>query len=171
MAKRIFTTNIPTFAATAHGVAATTAQFMAIKGGAAGQVVDLLEFMVSGMSTASAVGGVVVAYSSTLGVTPTALDSPGSDGPMLVTATALASVVVAYYKAGTGPVPSSAVTLPKLNLSLNFFGGIVRWNAAPTQQWTQVGASTNGGESVLWNSSTHGGASGAANAHIIYEPY
>jgi hypothetical protein len=24
---------------------------------------------------------------------------------------------------------------------------------------------------VLWNSSTHGGASGAANAHIIYEPY
>jgi hypothetical protein len=171
MAKRIFTVNIPTFAATAHGVAATTSQFMAIKGGTTTQIIDLLEFMVSGMSTASAVGGVVVAYSSTLGITPTALASPGSDGPMVVNATALASVVIPYFAAGTGPVPSSAVTLPKLNLSLNFFGGIVRWNAAPTQQWTQVGNAVNSGESVLWNSSTHGGASGAANAHIIYEPY
>jgi hypothetical protein len=171
MAKRIFTTNIPTFGASAHGSAATTLQFMAVKGGGTTQIVDLLEFMVSGMSTASAVGAVMVAYSSTLGVTPTALASPGSDGPMVVNATALSSTVVTFFAAGTGPIPSNSASLPKLNLSLNFFGGIVRWNAAPTQQWTQVGNAVNSGESVLWNSSTHGGASGAANAHIIYEPY
>jgi hypothetical protein len=171
MAKRIFTTSMPTFAATAHGSAATTLQFMAIKGGATTQIIDVLEVLVSGTSTASAVVAAMVAYSSTLGVTPTALASPGSDGPAVVNATALSSVVVTYFAAGTGPIPSNSVTLPKLNLSLNTFGGIIRWNAAPTQQWTQVGNAVSGGESVLWNSSTHGGATGAANAHIIYEPY
>jgi hypothetical protein len=171
MAKRIFTTGALTFTASAHGSAAATSTFMAVKGGSTTQIIDLLEVLVSGMATASTVAGMMVAYSSTLGITPTALASPGSDGPMVVNSTALASVVVTYFAAATGPVPSNSATLPKLNLGLNLFGGIIRWNAAPTQQWTQIGNAVNGGESVLWNSSTHGGSSGLANAHIIYEPY
>jgi hypothetical protein len=171
MAKRIFTTGSLTFTASAHGSAAGTSNFMALKGGATTQIVDILELLVSGMATASTVAAMMTAYSSTLGVTPTALASPGSDGPLVVNATAISSVVVAYFAAGTGPVPSNSAALPKLNLSLNLFGGIIRWNAAPTQQWTQVGNAVNGGETVLWNSTTHGGSSGLANAHIIYEPY
>ncbi len=173
MAKRVFTTGSLTFGATATNAAATTSQFMAVKGGSTTQIVDFLEFMISGMATASTVAAMTTAYSSTLGITPTALASPGSDGPMVVNATALVSgsTVVSYFAAGTGPVPTNSVSLPKLNLGLNLFGGIVRWNAAPTQQWTSVGNAVNGGETVLWNASTLGGSSGLANAHIIYEPY
>lgn len=173
MAKRIFETGSLTFGATAAASALTTSQFMAAKGGASTQIVDFLEFLVSGMATASTVAAMTVAYSSTLGITPTALASPGSDGPLNIAATALVSgsTVVTYFAAGTGPVMNGASTTPRINLGLNLFGGIVRWNAAPTQQWTSVGNSTNGGETVLYNSSTYGGSSGLANAHIIYEPY
>jgi hypothetical protein len=81
------------------------------------------------------------------------------------------STVVPFVAAATGPTPSNTVTDSKLSLALNLFGGIVRWNAAPTQQWQIIGNTAPGGESVLWNSSTGGGSSGLANAHIIYEPY
>ena len=171
MAKRIFHTGSLTFTASATGSAAATSTFMALKGGNTTQIIDILELMVSGMATASTVSAMTLAYSSTIGTTPTALASPGSDGPLVINATALATVVVSYFAASTGPVPASTATLPKLNLALNAFGGIVRWNAAPTQQWTQIGNVANSGESVLWNSSSHGGSSALINAHIIYEPY
>jgi hypothetical protein len=170
MAKRVFSVGNQTFAGTATGAAAT--QWLALKGANGTQIIDCLEFLISGMATSSIVAPFMTAYSSTLGVTPTALASPGQDGPMVVSATALSATVIAYFAAGTGPVPAASVTLPKLNLGLNVFGGIIRWNAAPTQQWTMVGNATNGGESVLWNNATAGPTtSAAANAHIIYEPY
>jgi hypothetical protein len=84
---------------------------------------------------------------------------------------ALAAPVVPFVAAATGPTPSNTVTDAKINLALNLFGGIVRWNASPTQQWTIVGNTAPGGESVLWNSSTAGGSSGLGDAHIIYETY
>ena len=170
MAKRVFAVGNQTFAGTAVNVAAT--QWLALKGGAGTQIVDCLEFLISGMGVSSIVAPFMTSFSSTLGVTPTALAQPGQDGPMVVNATALSSTVVAYFAAATGPVPTNSVTLPKLNLGLNVFGGIIRWNAAPTQQWTQIGNTTNGGETVLWNNATAGPTtSAAANAHIIYEPY
>jgi hypothetical protein len=170
MAKRIITNVANTWAPTAVTVAATT--FSALKGANATQVVDILEVLISGMHTSSAAAAMMLAYTTTLGATPVTPPAvPGSDGPMMINATALASTVVAYNTATTGPFPASTNTLPKLNLSLNLFGGIIRWNAAPTQQWTQVGNATSSGETVLWNSSTGGGSSGLANTHIIYEPY
>lgn len=169
MAKRVFALGAQSFAATATGVAST--MWMALKGGASTQIVDVLEILVSGLATSSTVAAPNLAFSSTLTATPTALASPGSDGPMNVSATALSSTVVASFAATTGPFPASSAALPKLNLALNAFGGIVRWVAAPTQQWTQVGNLTNGGESVLWNSSTAGGSTASLNAHIVYEPY
>jgi hypothetical protein len=170
MAKRVLSSVGQTWTA-ATDATAVSGGFCALKGGAATQIVDLLEFLISGMASNSAVFGGRVAYSSTLGITPTAIALPHADGPMIVNATALSSVVVAYVAAGTGPVPNAAATLPRLQLALNAFGGIIRWNAAPTQQWTQVGSSTNGGESVLYNSSSATGVSTTVNAHIIYEPY
>jgi hypothetical protein len=172
MAKRIFTWG-GTFSASAYGAAAGASNtgFMGLKGGTATQIVDWLEVLVSGTQSNSAVAGMVVRYSSTLGATPTALAVPGTDGPMNASATALANVVVAYFAATTAPTISNAVTLPTLQLGLNAFGGILRWNAAPTQQWTQVGNAINGGESVLFNTnSLPNGVTTTANAHIIYEP-
>lgn len=171
MAKRTFQTGSLTFGTQPAATALTTSQFMAGKGGNATQIIDYLEFLVSGMATASTVAAMTVAYSSTLGVTPTALASPGFDGPMNISATALATTVITYFAAATGPIMNAGPTIPRLNLGLNLFGGIIRWNAAPTQQWTSVGNAVNGGETVLFNSSTGGGSNGLANAHIIYEPY
>lgn len=173
MAKRVFDHPGQTWAPTATGSAATN--WMALKGGATTQIIDVLEYMISGTAAASAILATGVRLSSTLGVTPTAIAAPATDGPMNVSATALSSTVVPYFAAATGPIPSAAATVAALNLGLNAFGGIVRWNAAPTQQWTQVGnavvGSGVGGESVLWNNSGPGGQSTTAAAHIIYEPY
>lgn len=171
MAKRIFTSQGLTFGATAAGSAATTSQFMALKGGAATQLIDVLEVGINGMATASTVAAMNLARASTLETTPTALAAPHSDAGMFPNITALGSTVVPFVAAATGPTPSNTVTDAKINLALNLFGGIYRWNAAPTQQWQIIGNTAPGGESVLWNSSTGGGSSGLANAHIIYEPY
>ena len=171
MAKRIFTAQNQTFTAQATAATLTNATYMAIQGNATTQVVDILEILVSGMATASTVAAMQFLPMSTLGATPTALATPNSDGPAMVNTTALASVVTTYVAATTGPQASSSATVTKLNLGLNLFGGIIRWNAAPTQQITLVGNAVTTGGFCLFNSSTGGGSSGLANAHIIYEPY
>lgn len=170
MAKRLFTNTLASWAATATNATATN--WMGIKGGTTTQLIDILEVLISGQAAASAVGGFIVTLSSTLAATPTALASPAADAPLNPSATALANVVVTHTAATTGPTPSNATTAPKVNLGLNLFGGLIRWNAAPGQQFNTVGNATNGGEAVLFNSSTYQGATaGPATAHIIYEPY
>jgi hypothetical protein len=171
MAKWAFTSAALTFTASAAGSAAASSTFMALKGGSTTQVIDVLEILISGKATASTVAAMELARSSTLGITPTTLAAPHSNGPLHTATAALQAPQVPYVAAATGPVPSNTVTDGKLNLALNLFGGIVRWNAAPTQQWTQTGNAVSVGESVLWNSSTAGGSSGLADAHWIYEPY
>jgi len=172
MAKRIFTSAALTFTAAAAGSAIGAAStYMALKGASGTQVIDVLEVSISGKATASTVAAMELARASTLETTPTAIAAPHSDGPMHFATAALAAPVVPFVAASTQPTPSNTVTDAKLNLALNLFGGIFRWNASPTQQWTIVGNTAPGGESVLWNSSTAGGSSGLADAHFIYEPF
>lgn len=171
MAKRVFTSANLTFTATAAGTAATSSTYLALKGGAATQLIDVLEVFISGKATASTVGAHNLARASTLETTPTAIAAPHSDAAMFSNATALSSTVVPFVAASTGPTPSNTVTDAKLQFGMNLFGGLIRWNASPTQQWQIIGNVAPGGESVLWNSSTAGGSSGNADAHIIYEPY
>jgi hypothetical protein len=85
--------------------------------------------------------------------------------------TALASTVTAFIAASTAPTASTTVTDSTLDLGINGFGGILRWNAAPGQEWKIGGAAAPGQESVLYNSLTSLGANCAANIHIIYEPW
>lgn len=172
MAKRIFTSAGLTFTASAAGAQATSGGYMALKGQSA-QLIDVLEILVSGKAAASAIGGFVYKRVSTLetgGIT--ALAAPNSDGLMNPSGTALASTVTPFVAAVTNQsIPSNTVTDASLNLGMNSFGGILRWNAQTFQQWQIVGTAAPGIESVLFNSSTAGGASAAADAHIIYEPY
>lgn len=170
MAKRLFTTAGLTFNAAAAGAALTAVNFMALKA-AASQLVDVLEVYINGMAVASTLAGFVLKRASTLETTPTALAAPHSDGAMAPFATALSSTVTPFIAAATGPTGSNTVTDATLNLGQNAFGGIIRWNAAPTQEWKIFGTAAPGIESVLFNSSTAGGANAAANAHIMYEPY
>lgn len=169
MAKRIFTSAGLTFTASAAGSAAASNTFMALKGAAGTQITDILEVMFSGKASVSTVAAIELARASTLETTPTSLAAPHSDGPLHYATAALGAPVVPFVAASTGPTPSNTVTDAKLHLGLNLFGGIIRWSASPGQQWTMVGNTAPGGESVLWNSSSAGGASGAGDAHIIYE--
>jgi len=171
MAKRIFTSAGLTFTASAAGSVATTSAYMALKGGSSTQLIDILEVLVSGKAAASAVGGFVLKRASTIETTPTTLAAPHSDGPMHPSTAALGAPAVSFVAAATQPTPSNTVSDGTLNLGLNSFGGIIRWNAAPTQQFSQLGNTASLGESVLFNSSTAGGATAAGDAHIVYEPY
>src|SRR5215813_4717478 len=174
MAKWAFTSAALTFTAAAAGSAITTAtSYMALKGGnpTQPQTIDVLEVLVSGKATASTVAAMELARASTLETTLTTLAAPHSDGPAHPATAALAAPALPFVTAATHPTPSNTVTDAKLNLALNLFGGIIRWNASPTQQWTMVGNTAPFGESVLWNSSTAGGSTGLADAHILYEPY
>jgi len=171
MAKRIFTSAGLTFTATAAGSVATTSGYMALKAGAVTQLVDVLEILVSGKNSASVVGGFVYKRASTLETTPTALAAPHSDGLMLPAGTAISSTVVPFVAAATQTTPSNTVTDATLQLGMNAFGGILRWNAQTFQQWQILGSGAPGQESVLVNLTTYGGATTPADAHIIYEPY
>jgi hypothetical protein len=170
MSKRIFTAQNQTYTPTATAATLANASYMGIQGGGSTQIVDILEVLISGYATTSTVAAMQLTPASTTPTTPTALASPNSDGPANASATALATTVTTYVAAGTGPQATASATAAKLNLGLNLFGGIIRWNAAPTQQITLVGNAANTGSYVLFNFAT-GGNSGPANAHIIYEPY
>ena len=176
MAKRLFTALAQTYTGQAAGGAnnLTNATYMGLRGGAATQVVDVLEVLISGRDTSSQVAAFVLNRSSTVAATPTALAAPNSDGGENPNITALVagSVAVSFVAATTGPIADNTTTSSKLNLALNTFGGILRWNAAPTQQWWIIGNAATAGETLLFNFVTGGGAASVlANAHILYEPY
>lgn len=177
MSKRIFYAAPASWTATAANAQATSGQYMSLVGGASTQVTDVLEVLVSGMSTASTLASFQLVRQGTLGTGgASALASPSSDSGMNPSITALVSgstVIAAIAYVTNQVIPSNVTTDARLNLALNTFGGIIRWNAAPTQQYTMVGSSAPGGACVLYNTTSTGvsGANCQANAHIIYETY
>lgn len=171
MAKRTFMSQGQSFTAQNVSTALTNATYMGIQNATNTQLIDILEIFISGMASASTVGSFQFTQVNTAAQTTTALAAPNHDFLNNLGGTSLSSAVTSFVAASTAPAATSVVGALVLNLGLNMFGGIVRWNAAPTQQVTMVGGSTAGGQMVLYNSSSGGGATGSANAHIIYEPY
>lgn len=177
MAKRIFTSTGASFTASAGGSAVglgsnANPNWMALKGGSGTQLIDVLEALFSGKAAASVVLGMYLVRVSTLEGAVTALAAPQADGPLNPATAALAAPPVPFCVATTsGPIPSNTVTDARLQLGNNGFGGIVRWNAAPTQQFTMLGNTASFGECILYNDSTGNGATGNGDAHILYEPY
>lgn len=172
MAKRIFATGGLTWAGNSLGSLATASSYMGLRAPGASQLCDVLEVMITGTQTASTIGAFYLVRVSTNSATETALTAPASDGGEYPGITALATnPIISYITATTQPTLSSATTDAKLNLGMNTFGGIVRWNAAPTQQWQLLGNTAPGANSVVANLTAASGQSTTANAHIIYEPY
>lgn len=149
----------------------TTSQYMAIKGAAATQRIDINEILISGFASSSAAAGLMLVHPSVIETTPTALTvATASDGPIDSSAGALASAPVTFIAATTQPTNTNNTTDPRLNLGLNLNGGIIRWAAAPGQNWTQLGNTATLGETVLAVIGT-GFTSGTFSAHILYEPF
>lgn len=173
MAKRVFSTSISYATPTALGSLATQSQFNALKTSTATQLADILEVMVQGIATASAVfGGVLARCSANETGAQTALASPNSDGPQNPATAALASPIQTFIASATNaPTPSSATTDTKIPVALNAFGGLLRLNFGPTQQFSIFGTATPFQEACLFNSTSFGGAACSVNSEIMYEPY
>ena len=171
MAKRLFFAS-QSFTAQAYATILTDGTHMSMVGGSGTQMTDVLEVLISGRDVSSVASAFQLCRStSTIAATFTGLASPNSDGPMIPATAALTAPVNVFVAATTKPQASNVVTDAKLNLALNTFGGILRWNAAPTQQWQMLGQATGFGCSILFNASAAGGNSALANAHIMYETY
>ena len=169
MSKRIFQVSSFTPTAQADGVLSASS-YAAIKPGSATDIMKIGKVLLMGQASASAVTATMLARSSTLGITPTALALPNSDGPANIAATAVSTAPVPYVAAGTNPNRSPAVSIPRLNLTFNAFGGIIQWQTNPgaEEEWVMVGnATTSNSETVL--SSANVGAAGAIGADIFYE--
>jgi len=173
MAKRTFQAAIAYTTPTALGALATQSQFMALKAASATQRVDILEILAIGVSTASAVwGGVLARVSTNETGAQTALAAPNSDGPNVSATAALAAPVQTFITSATNaPTPSSSAADTKINCGFNAFGGELRVNFAPTQQFDFFGTATPFQECCIFNDSGRGGVSSSANVNIVYEPY
>jgi hypothetical protein len=170
MSKRSFAVNAWT---TGTGVAdnslLTTAQYMSLAI-AASQLATLMEVYVGGLSTSSAVQNLQVRRTVTAGTGgASALATPNSDGPMNTFAAAVTTIPTAAVAYVTNqPTPSNATTLARLNLAMNAFGGIVRWVAAPGEEWWSIGAGANQDYTLSNNT---GSGTGTVSSHLVYEFY
>lgn len=168
MSKRIF--QQATFTPTAQADGVLTGSWMALKAGSATDILKIGKILLAGQASSSSVNAMCLARSSTLGITPTALALPNSDAPANIAATAVSTAPVAFIAAATAPNRSAAVTVARLNLTFNSFGGIIQWQTNPgsEEEWVSVGsATTSNSETVL--SSANTGTAGAIGANIFYE--
>lgn len=154
--------------AVADALAFTDGGHMTLQGGSATQRIDIYEVMLSGMAAASAPTPMLLARDSIAGATLTALASPNSNGPLDPSTAALAAPQVGFIASTTKPNRSNSVSLPKMSMGLNAFGGIIRWNASPGSEMRMLGNAAANGEVSL--SSFTGGTPGLLDAHVLYEP-
>ena len=169
MAKRAFHNTSWTPTATADTVSLVNATYMALKGGSATQLINVLEILINGQAATSAPTFLQFARHTTIGATTTALAANASDGPMHPSTAALAAPPVSFISCTTGPQRSAVTTDAKLEIGLNAFGGIMKWNPyTPDMAFSILGNTASLGESSL--SAFTGGTVGPISAHIIYEP-
>src|SRR5215472_3421468 len=152
MSKRAFHATNYTPTPQADTTALTNGTYQSLRA-AATSLIQVVEIMIEGLAGSSNPMIMQMARASTLSSSATALASPNSDGfmnPLASTITTLPVTLVAATV--SGPQRSAVTTDAKLDLNINAFGGIVRWQAAPGEEWYIFGASTvaaSAGESVL----------------------
>ncbi len=167
MTKRIFSNPSYTPTATADGLL-TASTYLGVKGGSATMQVTFLEVYQAGQASASAYNATCLAYASTIETTPTALALPVTTGYVNPNGATLGTAEVAFITAATQPTRSAVTSVARMRLGFNSFGGIVRWVAAPSEEWVQFGnTAASFGETLV--SSENYGTAGAQATNLIYE--
>lgn len=168
MAKRSFELHTYTPTATNDGTALSNGTYQNIEASATTMYLEVMEIYCGGQASASAVNIMNFARTQLPATTPTALaGGVAVDGFMKTFSTALSASAVVNTSAATGPVKATLAGQARLNLSFNAFGGIVRWVAAPGEEWGILGTTTSVSSSVL--SAYTGGSVGLMGSHLIYE--
>lgn len=155
----------PTAVAAAATQTANGACFL--QGGSSTQAILTSEIYIGGQAGASAVNDMVVSRDSTVAVTAITLGTNGKNAALDPATAALAAAQVPGFSATT--MPQASATLQLLALTLNAFGGIVRWVAYPGEELRTVGNTASLGELSLSCSSLTG-TPGAIATHWVYEP-
>ena len=162
--------NIPTWttAATADTSTLANSTYMALEAGtgATTQRNVILEVYIGGQEpTSSKIQIMLLARNSTAASTPTA--GLVRLAPLDVSTANLSTNPLGYSSATTGPQRSATLSL--LNLSMNAFGGIVRWTAAPGEEIVQIGLAANTGSTSL--TAFTGTTAASIGTHFIIEPF
>lgn len=171
MAKRVFHATSWTPTATADTTNLANNTYMALQGGSSTQLINILEVLINGQATTSAPTFLQLARDSTVAASTGlgVLAAPNSDGPMHPSTAALASAPSPNVAVATPPQRSAVTTNGRLELGLNAFGGIMKWNPyTPDMAFSILGNTASLGEVSL--SAFTGGTVGNVSAHIIYEP-
>ena len=120
----------------------------------------VVEVFIGGEATASTVNRMALRrHATTATATPTNL-TPAPSNTL-----SGASVSQSHVAATTGPTVSASGTQHQGDYSLNTFGGVVRWVAAPGEEiWATVGVVPNG-ELILDSVS----GTGLVTTHMVFE--
>lgn len=167
MAKRVVSVTTISLTAFADATNLTNGTYpFILQGGTATQRNDVLEIEIGGQSTSSATSFMILGRDSIVGAT-NSFGTGQTDAAMDAATAALAAPPLTGNTNTTAPQRSS--TLHLLNLSLNAYGGVVRWVAPPQPYGPNiVGNTASLGEVSL---SCFTGGSGIVGAHMVYEPY
>lgn len=125
---------------------------------AATNIIRIVEVFIGGEATSSTVNRMALRRCSTNAGTPTAV-TPGPYG----ISGSQASTAAGYVAATTGPTIAS--TTHPLNLAFNAFGGVIRWVAAPGEEFYQATATAANSESVIDSIS----GTGVVSTHAVFE--
>ena len=148
MSKRIFRAANYTALNQPSGSTMTDNTYQALKGGSTIQQILISDVIVIGLSTLAYVAATNLARATTLETSAGTLLYPNSDGWEDPLASALSAPPVAFTAATASPIRSTLVTDPKLDCSINAFGGIFRMELPPGKEWKTFGNSSIGGETA-----------------------
>lgn len=161
MAKYSLTFQTKTMVAVADTNAFTDSGYATfLQGGSATQRLVVQEIYIAGEDTASLVDTLVWSRDSTVAAT-----AISGNMNAVIDATAAASGTVAVFGCVSTTKPQRSSTLHLLQLSLNTFGGILRYVPSPGNEPSVYSATQPLGESSL--SSVTG--TGKISGHVIYE--
>lgn len=162
MARYSATWTTITAAAVADTVAFTAGQAPGfLRSGAATMQLKVNEVYIGGEDTASTPTTMIVARTSTISVGAL---SVGNNALMDATATA-PGTTAAWGSTAATTFPQRSSTLYLLDLSLNTYGGISRWQARYGEEITIYGNTASLGEICISSKTGTGKTSG----HVIYE--
>src|SRR5262245_5293063 len=140
---------------------------LAIQGGTSTQRVSCMEVYIGGQTGASSIQIMVFGRDSQVATGSLTKDAGLNDTSLEIHPGVITSLPAVFNKAATNkPQRDTAANL--LNLSLNAFGGIVRWVAAPGEEISLYGTAASIGE-VSLSAFTGSTASGLIGAHVIFE--
>lgn len=150
-----------TMVAVADTVAMTDNGYATIlQGGSSTMQLKLNEVYIGGEDTSSTPTTMVLARDSTVAAT-----AISGNFNALLDATSTAPGTIAVFGSVSTTKPQRSATLHMLQLSLNTFGGLARWQARYGEEINMIGNTASLGEVSL--SSVTG--TGKASGHIIYE--